>query len=156
MVRTLARLPLLVAVLIPASIAGPSLSRYEIVEVPALRTSAYVASVSMTVTPFRREHGAYRAEYSAAVFPYFFLNEAGRLEIEVPDEALRQVEKGAAISFQGKAIRSDGKERPVDGRVSATGPDAGRIKVRVVYSRKITLVFNTTYRLAGPPDSRPR
>lgn len=148
-VRNLARLSLLAAILTPLPGAAQSLARYEVVEIPPVATGAYVASVSMTVTPFRREAGVYRADYSAKVFPWFVMSEHGRLEIDVPDEALRQLEGGAAISFRGRAIRSDGEERPVDGRVSPAGPDTGKIKVRVFVSRRLVLVFDTPYWLPG-------
>ena len=131
--------------------AGPSLAPYEAVDVPLMKTNAYVATVSLSTGRFRRENGAFLADYKATVFPYFFLAEKGRLVVSVPDDALRRVERGESVTFTGRAVRSDGTVRPIDGRASPIDAQSGKIKVRVAITRRVILVFNTTYRLAGPP-----
>ena len=69
--------------------------------------------------------------------------------VSVSDDALRCVERGESVTFTGRAVRSDGTVRPIDGRASPIDAKSGKIKVRVAITRRVILVFNTTYRLAG-------
>ena len=131
--------------------AEAPLSRYDRVEIAPTKTSIYVGSVSMTMPAFTRKSGVYESTYSAKVFPYFFYNESGRIVIEVPDEALRQLDRGESIEFKGRAVRESGDERRVEGKATPADATSGKIKVRVFVSKRIELVFNTTYRLAPPP-----
>jgi hypothetical protein len=123
-----------------------SLERYHRVEIAPTRTSIYLGSVSMTMPTFVRANGVYSADYSAKVFPFFFYNETGRLAVEISDAALRRLERGEPIEFEGHGISSDGKERRLAGRAVPTNTRTGKIKVRVFLSKRIQLIFNTTYR----------
>ncbi len=117
--------------------------------VAPVQTSFYLGRVALSAGAFRREAGGYSASYAAKVFPYYFWS-------ETRDSADRAPRRGAAAAwrrapwspFTGKATRADGRERWVEGRVAATGPDGGTIKVRLHVSRRLVLVFDTTYRLA--------
>ena len=126
-----------------------TLQRYDQVEIARTKTSIYVGSVTMTMTPFLRKNSVYRANYSAKVFPYFFMNEHGWISIELGDESLRQLEKGETIQFKGQGMSSDGEPRHIEGRAVPADASTGKIKVRVFVSKRIQLIFNTTYRL-GP------
>lgn len=127
--------------------AAPALtSRYARVEIAPTKTSIYVGSVTLTMPVFQRHDGVYESTYAAKVFPYFFYNEIGRLLIDVPDEALARIARGESIDFHGRGIRSDGTERRVEGRATPTDAYGGKIKVRVFVSKRIQLIFNTTYR----------
>jgi len=108
-----------------------------------------VASVTLTVPRFVRRGGIYESTYSAQIFPYYFWNEAGRLQITVSDQTLRRFARGESFSFSGHAIRSDGTIRKVEGRVTPLGPATGRIEVRVFVTRHLSMAFDTTYRLPG-------
>lgn len=123
---------------------------YASVVVAPTKTSIYVGSVSMTMPAFGRVNGGYETTYVAKVFPYFFYNENGRLRVEISDESLRKLARGEAIEFQGRAIREDGAERRVEGKATPTDARTGKIKVRVFYSKRVELIFNTTYRF---PDA---
>jgi hypothetical protein len=125
---------------------------YERVEVAPTKTSIYVGSVSMTMPTFVRSGETFESTYVAKVFPYFFYNESGRLTVVLTDEDLRQLERGEAINFKGRAVREDGAERRVEGRATPTDARCGKLKVRVFYSKRIELIFNTTYRF---PDAKP-
>ena len=105
----------------------------------------------MTMPAFVRVNGGFEAAYTAKVFPFFFYNEAGRLRVEISDASLRQLERGEAIDFKGRAVREDGAERRVEGRATPANGTSGKIKVRVFYSKRIELIFNTTYRF---PDAK--
>jgi hypothetical protein len=131
--------------------AEAPLSRYDRVDIAPTKTSIYVGSVAMTMPTFRRKGGVYESTYTAKVFPYFFYNEKGRLFIEVSDEALRQLDRGEAVEFKGRAMRESGDERRVEGKATPVDATSGKIKVRVFVSKRIELVFNTTYRLAPEP-----
>jgi hypothetical protein len=126
----------------------PGLARFGVVWVAPVQTSFYLGRVALSAGAFRREAGGYSASYAAKVFPYYFWSETGTLRIELSDEALRRLAAGAAVPFTGKATRADGRERWVEGRVAATGPDGGAIKVRLHVGRRLVLVFDTSYRLA--------
>jgi hypothetical protein len=124
-------------------------SRYGRVDVAPTKTSVYIGSVTMTMAPFVRVGGAYGSTYRAKVFPFFFYNESGELTVDISDEMLRAVDRGEAIEFKGRGVSSSGEERPVTGKVTPTSATEGKIKVRVSVSKRIELIFNTTYRLAA-------
>lgn len=132
-----------------ARAAEAPLRSFDRVAVEPAKTSIYLGTVSLTLPALERRHGIYEAPYAAKVFPFFFYNETGRLAIEIPDEALRRLERGEPIDFTGRGVRDDGAERRVEGRATPTGADHGKLKVRVFYSKRIELIFNTTYRLEG-------
>lgn len=128
------------------SAAETPIDRFNRVEIASTKTSIYIGSITMTMPVFERVDGTYSADYRAKVFPYFFYNEHGRLSITVPDEDLRKLERGEVIQFVGEGISSDGERRHVEGRAVPTDANSGKIKVRVFVSKKIQLIFNTTYR----------
>lgn len=128
-----------------------ALAGYARVIVAPAKTSIYLGTVSMTMPPFVRVNGGFEAAYTAKVFPFFFYNEAGRLRVEISDASLRQLERGEPIDFKGRAVCEDGAERRVAGRATPANGASGKIKVRVFYSKRIELIFNTTYRF---PDAK--
>ncbi|MEO6876382.1 MAG: hypothetical protein ABI222_16315 [Opitutaceae bacterium] len=125
-----------------------ALARYDRVDIATAKTSIYIGSVTMKLTPFTRSHGFYHSDYFAKVFPYFFMNEQGWISIELPDDSLRQLAKGETIQFKGHGMNDAGEERLVEGRAVPADPNSGKIKVRVFVSKRIQLIFNTTYRIA--------
>lgn len=140
---------LALAALWPAGRAAElALKHYDQVEVAPAKTSIYVGSVSLTMPAFARAKDIYSSTYVAKVFPYFFYNEKGTLKVEFSDEMLRRLERGEAVEFKGRAERDDGAERRVEGKATPADATSGKIKVRVFYSKRIELIFNTTYRFA--------
>jgi hypothetical protein len=131
---------------IAAAAAESPISRFDRVDIAPTKTSIYIGSISMTMPTFVRKDGTYSAAYTAKVFPYFFYNEKGTLAIDLSDEKLRQLERGEPIEFEGRGVSTDGEPRRVAGRAVPTDADSGKIKVRVFVSKKIQLIFNTTYR----------
>jgi hypothetical protein len=123
-----------------------ALEIFQRVEVAPTKTSIYVGSVSMTMPVFTRTAGVYHTTYAAKVFPYFFSNENGRLSVDIGDELLRKLERGEPIEFKGRAVNEAGEERRVEGKAVPLSPTEGKIKVRVFVSKRIELIFNTTYR----------
>jgi hypothetical protein len=139
---------LLLAVGLPlrAPAAALPLITFQSVDVAPTKTSIYIGTVSMTMPPFTRVGDRYETTYVAKVFPYFFYNENGRLQIEMTDESLRQLERGEVVEFKGRAVNQHNEERRVEGKATPSGPLAGKIKVRVFVSKRVELIFNTTYR----------
>ncbi len=133
--------------------AEPTPSRYDRVEVAPTKTSIYIGRVTMTMPAFVRAGGTYETTYTAKVFPYFFYNESGRLTIDISDEMLRALDRGEAIEFKGRGVSTTHDDRRVEGKVTPTGTAEGKIKVRVFVSKRIELIFNTTYRLTGEPTT---
>ena len=76
----------------------------------------------------------------------FFSTEQGRVVIDLPDDVLVRLEKGETISFHGHGVRDDGAERRLEGTATPTDATSGKLKVRVFVSKRIELIFNTTYR----------
>jgi hypothetical protein len=153
MVRLLIALAGALALVAPARAAAALPGRYDQVEIAPTKTSIYIGSVSMTMPAFTRRPGGYASTYVARVFPYFFYNERGRLEIDVSDDQLRQLARGETIHFQGRGVNEDGEERHIEGRAVPKDATSGAIKVRVFVTKKIQLIFNTTYRFSGPPPA---
>lgn len=122
------------------------LRAFDRVDIARTKTSIYIGSVSMTLPTLVRENGTYSAPYAAKVFPYFFANEKGILSIKVTDAMLRQLADGHPIEFEGHGVNTTGETRRVSGRALPTNARSGTIKVRVSASKRIELIFNTTYR----------
>jgi hypothetical protein len=113
------------------------------------KTSIYIGTVAMTMTTFVRKNGTFESSYAAKVFPYFFANEKGTLAITFSDENLRKLERGEPVEFSGRAVNTDGEERRIEGKATpdeAVAGLKGKIKVRVFVSKRIELIFNTSYR----------
>lgn len=125
------------------------LDAYDRVTVAPTRTSIYIGRVSLEMPPFERANGHYASTYVAKVFPYFFYNESGRLSVDIPDAALRRLERGEVIEFQGRAVTTDGDERQITGRAIPDNASSGKIKVRVALPGGIQLIFNSTYTFGG-------
>ena len=140
---------MMIALLTASAVRGDdaSLEPYSAVDVAPVSTWVYIANVTLAVGRFVRHGDTFTTTYTAKVFPYFFYNEKGGLRITVPDATLRHLAAGRPFEFTGSAVRNDGKERPVDGRVTPLDAASGRIRVRLIYSRHVSVVFETTYRL---------
>jgi len=146
----LLRILLFLTALVAAASEDPALARYSVVTAAPVSTWIYVGSVTLTASPFLRSGTQYNSHYSAKVFPYFFYSESGSMAVNVPTESLRRLAAGGPIAFNGTATRSDGTVRLIDGMATPSGPSGGAIKVKIHLSKKLTLVFDTTYRLADP------
>lgn len=129
-----------------ASAAEPPLAGFKTVEIAPTKTSIYVGTVSLTMPVLQRNNITYSATYVAKVFPFFFESENGELSIDIPNEDLIRLARGEVVNFVGRGKNSDGQERRIEGRAIPADAQSGKIKVRVFVSKKIQLIFNTTYR----------
>jgi hypothetical protein len=128
---------------------APAPEGYLTAEIAPAKTSIYIGTVKLSVSPMIRHGNAYAATYTARVFPYFFYNETGQFSIQVSDADLFRLASGQAIDFRGDALRSDGVDRLVRAHAKPSSLSDGQVKVRVVVSPHLTLIFNTTYHLSG-------
>ncbi len=120
--------------------------RYASVTIEPARTSIYIGNVALTMPALAREGGTYATTYSARVFPFFFYSEQGKLWIDFSDDELARLDRGETVEFTGHAQADDGSERRIEGRATRLDAAGGKIKVRVFVSKRIELIFNTTYR----------
>jgi hypothetical protein len=130
--------------------AEESLARFDHVVVDPAKTSIYVGSVTMSFSPSTRVAGVYAADYTAKVFPFFFMSEKGQLLLDAPDETLRKLARGEAVDFSGHGTSSSGAERRFEGRATPTDATSGKLKVHAFVSKRIDLIFNMTYRFTPP------
>ncbi len=118
---------------------------FDRVTVPAMKTSIYVGSVTLTTSAFARDGEAWSATYEAKVFPWFFWGETGSITIRVPEPDLARLARGETIEFAGDALNHKQKPRKVTGRAQPADAAAGRIKVRIAVD-DVELIFNGPYR----------
>jgi len=148
-VRTLAAAFLLLAAS-PAAIPAAD-ARFERVTVEPVTTSIFIGHVTLTAPVFVRGRDGYTANYRAAVFPFFFWSESGRLTIEAGDDDLQRLQRGETVAFRGHAENANGESRRIEGRAVPEDVVHGKLKIRIFVSRRIQLIFNTTYRFTGGP-----
>jgi hypothetical protein len=145
---------LVLAILLVTAVGGASpapVGETATVAVAPARTSIYLGTVSLAMPPFRREGETYHSTYVIRVFPFFFYNERGALSIDVPAPDRTRLLAGETVTFSGRAANADGAPRRIEGSATPTGPRSGKLKVRVFVTRRIELVFNTTYTFVEPP-----
>lgn len=143
--RLLSVLLLLVVGLQAAPLAQPEWNR---VDVPAMKTSIYVGSVTLTTSAFKRDGETFAATYAAKVFPWFFWGETGRITINVSNDDLKKLQRGERMEFTGEAFNHKAKPRHVTGYADpAAGGATGKIKVRIAVD-DVELIFNGAYQLS--------
>ncbi len=141
-------LPLLALGLMAAtglSAAEPAAATYEAVTIPTVKTSIYIGSVTLSAPAFARTGNVYASTYTAKVFPFFFGSEKGRISITITDDDLAKLAKGEVVEFKGEGWNEDGELRRVEGKATPDDAASGKLKVRILVSHRIELIFNTTY-----------
>jgi len=136
----------LVALISPLRGTEAAANPYGAVTIDPAKTSIYIGSVSLAMPALIREGSTYVATYQARVFPFFFYGEQGKLWIDFSDADLVQLARGETVQFTGHAQADDGAERRIEGRATRADGMSGKIKVRVFVTKRIELIFNTTYR----------
>ncbi len=116
------------------------------VNVPAMKTSIYVGSVTLTTATFARSGDQWSSTYHAKVFPWFPWSEHGDITITVTDADLARLAKGETVEFTGDAKNHKGKPRKVTGRAQPANDHTGKIKVRI-HVDDVELIFNGSYEL---------
>jgi hypothetical protein len=122
----------------------PTLDR---VNVPPMKTSIYVGSVTLTTSEFRRDGDKFSATYDAKVFPWFFWSETGGITITVTAADFARLARGETVEFAGEAFNHKNKPRKVTGRAQPADARSGKIKVRI-HVDDVELIFNGRYELS--------
>ena len=130
--------------------SDPVLSANRIAIQPASASLAG-GKAHLTTAGLQRAGGRYAGNYQLKVEPYFFKSESGTLSVVVPDELLRKLVGGQAVSFAGKAVTSgSGKTRAVRVKASPAAADASRGSLTIsIPTENGELVFATQYTLGG-------
>jgi len=123
-----------------AAVPGPGR-----VAVEPMKTSIYVATVSLVPAVFIRQGETYTTTYEVKVWPWFFWGETGKVTIHVSAQQLAQVLRGERIEFSGEGVSQKNRPRLITGRLTPDGPATGTIKIRIT-ADGYTLVFNSAYR----------
>jgi hypothetical protein len=142
---------LLLSLAVLADVSGTARPPPATATIEPVTTSIPLGRVTLTCPPFSRDTPHYRSTYTARVFPYFFLSEHGEIAIEVSDADLERLAAGERVVFTGEAFNHHGDHRHVEGHAAPHDAWSGEIKVRIFVTRRIQLIFNTTYRLAHDP-----
>ena len=125
-----------------AEVGAPGFER---VNVPPMKTSIYVGSVTLTTSAFVRDGETWSATYDAKVFPWFFWGETGSITIRVPAADLARLARGETVEFTGDAQNHKKKPRRVTGRAQPADAATGKFKVRI-HVDDVELIFNGPYR----------
>ena len=133
---------------LPALAAAAAPSGWDRLTVPAMKTSIYVGSVTLTPGVFERHGDTYTTTYAAQVWPWFFWGETGTVTITVSAADVERAARGGTVDFTGRGANQKGRARTVSGRVTPADATSGRLKVRIRVDG-IDLVFNGDYRV-GP------
>jgi hypothetical protein len=126
--------------------AEPAAAKYSTVTIPTVKTSIYVGSVTLAAPVFVRQGSDYTSTYTAKVFPYFWMGEAGKIAVTISDDDLVRLAKGETVDFRGEGRNDNGELRRVEGKATPADAASGKLKIRIWVSPRIELIFNTTYR----------
>lgn len=145
---SLCRLILILCLSVGAGLRAtePAAAIYTTVTIPTVKTSIYVGSVTLAAPAFVRKGSDYTSTYTAKVFPYFWMGEAGKIAVTITDEDLVKLAKGETVDFKGEGRNDDGELRKVEGKATPADAGGGKLKIRIWVSPRIELIFNTTYR----------
>lgn len=124
----------------------PVAPKYSTVTIPSVRTSIYIGHVTLQAPAFVRTGNDFTSNYTASVFPFFFESEKGRISVTLTDDDLARLAKGEVVEFKGEGRNEDGELRRVEGKATPADAESGKLKVRILVSPRIELIFNTTYR----------
>lgn len=123
-------------------------------DLPRMKTSIYIGSVTLITSAFTEAAGAYTATYEAKVSPWSFWSEAGTITLTVGVDDYDRLLRGETVELTGEAKNGKGKLRQVSARAQPTDATTGRIKVRIAASGS-TLIFNSTYRVTATAAAAP-
>lgn len=137
--------------LLRAQSPTPAPVPWDRVNIPPMKTSIYVGSVTLSTKVFERQGSTLSTTYEAKVFPWFFWGETGRITITLQDAELAHLAKGESAEFTGEAFNQKNKPRKVTGRAQPINSTSGKMKIRINVD-DLELIFNGTYQFGtGAP-----
>ena len=113
-------------------------------ELPTMKTSIFIGSVTLVTGAFTRGDDSYTSTYDAKVSPWSFWSESGTISLDIDAGDYERLRAGETIELTGEAHNRKGKLRAITARAEPTDATTGKIKVRIIASGS-TLVFNGTY-----------
>lgn len=116
------------------------------IDVPTMKTSIYVGSVTLSTGPFLLTSEEYVATYSAKVSPWAYWSETGSITVKIYLGDYQRLRRGETIELTGEATSKKGRPRHVTARVRPTDANSGKLKVRID-AGGTKLIFNGTYRM---------
>jgi len=119
-------------------------------DLPSMKTSIYIGSVTLITGTFTLDGGRYVTTYEAKVSPWTFWSEAGDVSLTVNPGDYPRLLAGETIEITGEAKNGKGKLRTISARAQPANATSGKIKVRITASGT-TLVFNGTYTVSEAP-----
>ena len=130
----------------PASTNTAAADRILLIDPSSMPVTA--GKATLIVGPLQRTNGVYAGDYKVKVFPYFWKNKTGRLEIAVSDASLAEINEGKVTAVTGTATTSgkNGKCRHVDATVTPTDRNHGTLKVWFM-AKDQKMVFTPSYRV---------
>ncbi len=152
MVNHMLRLCLILSLLLAVNRLGaetpspPPLPDWDRITVPAMKTSIYVGSVTLTTGVFERQGSTLSTTYEVKVRPWFFWGETGHFTLSLSAANLASLAKGEVVEFSGEAVNHRHKPRQVTGRAQPVDATTGKFKVRIK-ADGVELIFNSNYRL---------
>jgi hypothetical protein len=127
---------------------APALTNWERINVPPMKTSIYLGSVTLTTGVFVRHGSTLTTTYAADVFPWFFWGETGSIVITLTDTDLANLARGETAQFTGEGVNNKKKPRKVTGRAQPADATSGKFKIRIL-ADGYELIFNGTYKFGG-------
>jgi hypothetical protein len=112
---------------------------------PSSTSVALRGKASLILSPLTHRDGNYVGDYQLAVRPYFFKSEKGSLRLAASDDAIRKLQRGAAINFTGRAVtHKDGRTHIILGKAAPSSGNRGSVTFSII-TDDAKLVFNTSY-----------
>ena len=118
--------------------------------IPKLFIDSSSSSVSfgkayLTVEPLIHKGELYVGDYKLSVMQYFMMSENGVLELDAPDDVMRNILAGTTTAFTGKASNNkQGKPKVITGMITPITSSQGTVTFSVQTDNG-PMVFDTSY-----------
>ena len=106
-----------------------------------------LGKATLNVDPLFHRGALYTGSYQLGVVPYIFLSEKGKLELDAPEDTMKKILGGVAVTFTGKASNDkQGKPKVITGKLTPADGSHGSVTFSVQTDNG-PMVFNTSYHL---------
>jgi hypothetical protein len=122
--------------------------RFQTIDIKDSKTHIPATRIRLNIAPLSRTDHGYSSTYSVKVFPFFFFNEHGSIEINLDEDCIQRIEAGETVSFGGNAINHRGAKRKITGEAVPGDLDSGDLEI-IITASGFDLTFDTSYLLTG-------
>jgi hypothetical protein len=126
--------------------------RFQTVDIKDSKTKIPATRIRLNVAPLNRTDYGYSSTYAVKVFPFFFFNEHGSIEINLDKDCIQRIVAGETVSFAGSAVNHRGSKRKITGEAAPGDSESGDIQI-IIKASGLDLTFNTSYLLTGDSQS---